>query len=93
MMHNFRQRIIEILFKILNKRSNRRSYSWNKLNKSFTFIEQNNLENKQIFIFVTSGGSTASGSFKHLKEKYSNLNFIDAKTLNHIDEQTINDWI
>lgn len=58
-----------------------------------TFIEQNNLENKQIFIFVTSGGSTASGSFKHLKEKYSNLNFIDAKTLNHIDEQTINDWI
>lgn len=33
MMYNFRQRTIEILFKILNKRSNRRSYSWNRLNK------------------------------------------------------------
>lgn len=35
MMYNFRQRTIEMLFKILNKRSNRRSYNWNGLNEMF----------------------------------------------------------
>ena len=35
MMYNFRQRTIEILFKVLNKRSNRRSYNWDGLNEMF----------------------------------------------------------
>lgn len=35
MMYNFRQRTIEMLFKVLNKRSNRRSYSWDGLNEMF----------------------------------------------------------
>lgn len=44
-----------------------------------TFIEENNLQNKKIYIFVTSGGSSETGSIKDLKEKYPNLNFISAK--------------
>ena len=35
MMYNFRQRTIEMLFKVLNKRSDRRSYNWDGLNKMF----------------------------------------------------------
>lgn len=44
-----------------------------------TFIEENNLQNKKIYIFVTSGESSETGSIKDLKEKYPNLNFISAK--------------
>lgn len=35
MMYNYIQRTIEMLFKVLNKRSNRRSYNWNGLNEMF----------------------------------------------------------
>ena len=44
-----------------------------------TFIEENDLTNKKVYIFVTSGGSNELKSFKDLKEKYSNINFISAK--------------
>jgi len=58
-----------------------------------TFIEENDLSNKEIYVYVTSGGSTVDGSFKHLKEKYKNLNFISGKTLNNINKNEILDWI
>ena len=44
-----------------------------------TFIEENDLSNKVIYVFVTSGSSSQAGSFKNLKEAYPNLNFVDAK--------------
>ena len=44
-----------------------------------TFIEENNLENKNIYVFVTSGGTGPEGSFKDLKDTYKNLNFISSK--------------
>ena len=47
-----------------------------------TFIEENDLSNKKIYIFVTSGSSSELGSFNDLKNKYSNLNFISAKRFN-----------
>lgn len=58
-----------------------------------TFIESYNLEGKEIFIFVTSGSSTYEGSLKHLKEKYNNLNFVSGKTLNHVDESELTNWV
>ena len=59
-----------------------------------TFIEGNNLSNKDVYIFVTSGGSSFSGSLKDLKEKYSDINFISGKTLNgNISSSEIIDWI
>lgn len=44
-----------------------------------TFIEENDLSNKNIYVFVTSGGSSSDKSFNDLKNKYSNLNFINSK--------------
>lgn len=58
-----------------------------------TFIEENDLKGKDIYVYVTSGGSTYEGSLKHLKEMYSELNFVSGKTLNHIDENEIRKWV
>ena len=58
-----------------------------------TFIEENDLTNKNVYVFVTSGGSTYEGSLNHLKEKYPNINFISGKTLNNINKDEIIDWI
>ena len=58
-----------------------------------TFIEENDLNNKNIYVFATSGGSTIEKSLNHLKEKYSSLNFVSGKTLNQIDEEEIKNWI
>ena len=59
-----------------------------------TFIEENDLKNKNIYVFVTSGSSNQAKSFKDLKETYTNLNFIDAKRFNIREKQKeIIDWI
>jgi flavodoxin len=59
-----------------------------------TFIEENNLEGKNIYVFVTSGGSGSEGSFRDLKNTYENLNFISNKrfTGRESNEDYIN-WI
>ena len=59
-----------------------------------TFIEENNLENKKIYIFATSGGSSVINSFNTLKNTYSNLNFIDAKRFSsNVSENDVTSWI
>lgn len=58
-----------------------------------TFIEENNLRNKNVYVYVTSGGSTVAESLKHMKEKYPNINFVSGKTLNNINEEEIKEWI
>ncbi len=59
-----------------------------------TFIEENNLENKKIYIFVTSGGSGVDGSLNDLKIKYPNINFVSGKRLsNNISDNDITSWI
>ena len=59
-----------------------------------TFIEENNLEGKNVYVFVTSGGSGSEGSFRDLKNTYSNINFISSKRFrgNESKEEYIN-WI
>ena len=59
-----------------------------------TFIEENNLEGKNVYIFVTSGGSSSEGSFNDLKKAYSNVNFISSRRFrgNEPDEEYIN-WV
>ena len=59
-----------------------------------TFIEENNLEGKNIYVFVTRGGSGSEGSFRDLKITYKNLNFISNKrfTGRETDQDYIN-WI
>lgn len=59
-----------------------------------TFIEENDLSNKQVYVYVTSGGSTVDGSIESLRQKYSNLNFVSGKRLDmNIEEQAILDWL
>ena len=59
-----------------------------------TFIEENNLENKKIYVFATSGGTSVNNSFNTLKNTYSNLNFISAKRLSSsVSDSDIIDWI
>ncbi len=59
-----------------------------------TFIEENNLENKKIYVFATSGGSSVINSFNTLKNTYSNLNFISAKRFSsNVLENDVTSWI
>ncbi len=55
-----------------------------------TFIEDNKLTNKKVYIFATSGGSTISNSFNYLKQTYPNINFINGKLLSiyNVEEKT-----
>ena len=58
-----------------------------------TFIEENNLTGKKIFVFVTSGGSKSEGSFKNLKNEYKDLNFISSKRfLGNESDEEIREW-
>lgn len=59
-----------------------------------TFIEENNLDNKNVYVFVTSGGSSSDGSFNDLKNTYTNINFISSRRFrgNEADEEYIS-WI
>ena len=54
-----------------------------------TFIEENDLTNKNIYLFATSGGSDIQESFNYLKNKYPNLHFINCKLLNRYNADSI----
>ena len=43
------------------------------------FSDENNMTNKKIYVFVTSGSSTIDSTYKNLKNNYPNLNFINGK--------------
>jgi flavodoxin len=59
-----------------------------------TFIEENDLSNKKIYVFVTSGGSTADGSFTDLSKKYPNLDFVSGKKLNrNVEKDDVINWL
>ena len=59
-----------------------------------TFIEENSLENKKIYVFATSGSSSVDNSFNVLKNSYNNLNFISAKRLSsNVSDSDINNWL
>jgi flavodoxin len=43
------------------------------------FLEENNLEGKKVYVFVTSGSSSIDSTYKSLKETFPNLNFVSGK--------------
>lgn len=58
-----------------------------------TFIEENDLSNKNIYVFVTSGGSSVEESLNNLKNKYPNLKFINGIRLTQNDsKEKIIEW-
>ena len=90
--------------KILNKIENLENYDkviigfpvwWNLPPRIInTFIEENDLRGKKIYVFVTSGGSSSEGSFNALKEEYKDLEFISCKRFTGNEPtNAYNDWI
>ena len=43
------------------------------------FLEENDMSNKQIYVFVTSGSSSIDSTYKSLKNDFPNLNFVSGK--------------
>ena len=89
---------------ILNKVSNLEDY--NKIILGFPiwwykeptiidkFLEENNLSNKDIYVFVTSGGSPIDDTYNSLKNNFPNLNFINGKRFNGSEsEEEYKLWI
>ena len=59
-----------------------------------TFMEENHLEGKDIYVFVTSGGSGVEECLVSLKKKYPSLHFVSGKRLNiSLQESDIFSWI
>ena len=59
-----------------------------------TFIEENDLKDKKIYIFVTSGGSTVDAAFTNLSNKYPDLNFVSGKKFNrNVEKEDILEWL
>lgn len=59
-----------------------------------TFIEENDLTNKDVYIFVTSGSSSYESSLNNLRNAYPSINFINGKRFigNETDNDIV-DWI
>ena len=58
------------------------------------FLEENDMSDKNIYVFVTSGSSSIDSTYKSLKNNFPNLNFVSGKrfTGNESAEDYIN-WI
>ena len=52
------------------------------------FLEENDMTNKKIYVFVTSGSSSIDSTYNSLKNNFFNLNFISGKrfTGNELEE-------
>lgn len=58
-----------------------------------TFIESNDLSNKVIVPFMTSGSSSITHSEAELKEAYPNLTFAKGLLMNDVSDEDIKNWI
>ena len=59
-----------------------------------TFIEENNIQDKNIYVFVTSGSTGETGSFNDLKSAYPENNWMDAKRLTRsVSDDEIVEWL
>ena len=58
------------------------------------FLEENDMTDKTIYVFVTSGSSSIDSTYKSLKNNFPNLNFVSGKrfTGSESNEEYIN-WI
>ena len=58
-----------------------------------TFLEENDMSGKELYVFVTSGGTGVEGTLRDLKNTYPNLQFVDGKRIQKVDENAIKSWI
>ena len=58
------------------------------------FLEENDMTNKKLYVFVTSGSSKIDSTYENLTSNFSNLNFIDGKRFNGKEsEEEYKSWI
>ena len=59
-----------------------------------TFLEENNLNGKDVYLFITSGATPVDKSLKDLRKTYPNVNFISGKRFNgsFMDEDVL-EWV
>lgn len=59
-----------------------------------TFLEENNLTGKDVYVFITSGVNSVDKSFNDLKKSYPNISFVSGKRFNGaFFEREVFDWI
>ena len=59
-----------------------------------SFIEENNLKGKDVYVFVTSGVTSVDKSFKDLRKAYPELTFINGKRFSgRYREKDLLDWV
>lgn len=58
------------------------------------FLEENDMTGKDIYVFVTSGGSSIDSTYKSLNNNYPNLKFISGKRFTGAEvEEEYKSWI
>ena len=50
------------------------------------FLEENNMDGKKVYVFVTSGSSPIDSTYKSLQSNFPNLNFISGKRFTGIEK-------
>lgn len=59
-----------------------------------TFIEENNLDGKVVYVFVTSGVTSVDKSFKDLRKMYPKIHFISGKRFSGaFREKDVLNWV
>lgn len=59
-----------------------------------SFIEENNLNGKKAYVFVTSGATSVDKSFRDLKKAYPSISFVSGKRFNgSFYNKEILDWV
>ena len=58
------------------------------------FLEENDMSNKKIYVFVTSGSSSIDSTYRSLKNNFPELNFVDGKRFTGREsEEEYRNWI
>ena len=57
-----------------------------------TFVESYSLKGKKVVLFATSGGSTPAKALDDMKKTYPDLDFVDAKLVNHPNKDELKRW-
>lgn len=60
----------------------------------YTFLDENNLAGKKIYLFATSGGSSVDKGQRDLEKEYPSLHFVGNKLLNgSFDADEVKSWL
>ncbi len=52
------------------------------------FLEENNMNGKKIYVFVTSGSSSINSTYKSLQNNFPNLNFVSGQRFTGNESET-----